>query len=144
MAHDRGVAVRVEGELGRVVERYAQDAGFTLDDRGRVVVTRSADDEPYLVIGVAASRGAWSLDRLAVGRVAELGERLEAAVHRARHAEGLRASRHDVRGALAVIQGHLDLLGHGFRGPISDAQRASLEAIQRGIDKAAAALSNDS
>jgi signal transduction histidine kinase len=137
------VAVRVAGELARVVERIARDAGFSPDDRGRVVVTRSGD-EPYLVIGVAASRGAWSLDRLAIDRVAELGERLEAAVLRAQHAERLRTSRHDVRGALAVIQGHLDLLGHGFRGPVNDAQRASLEAIQRGIDKAAAALSDDS
>lgn len=118
------------------------EAGYALDELGRVVVSLS-DDQRFLVIGIAASRGRWSVDRLLVDRVPELGGRIEAAEDRARHAEALRASRHDVRGALAVIQGHLDLLGHGFRGPITEAQRASLEAIQRGIDKAAASLNDD-
>lgn len=71
-----------------------------------------------------APAGAWR------SRIAEAWlERLVAL----REAAGL--LRHDLYSPLAVIVGHLDLLGEPHQGPLNAKQRASVDALQRSCAK---------
>jgi signal transduction histidine kinase len=46
-----------------------------------------------------------------------------------------RALRHDLRNPIAVILGRCELLQTGVNGPLSDAQRHSIDAIARAATK---------